>query len=153
MFHSPIETLHFIILTSSKMDYEESMHLQCLNSVHQRHHLNIQPLGYILTSHLGCIWSTCGRAMPVNRELMQMVCWWFPTHTHKPMCATSPNRWELAIVIRSIEPFAGLPRDRSSHVIHTYVYSSVVLRDKLMKFVGGLHIYIYIPYTVRVWFI
>ena len=49
------------------------------------------------------------------------------------------------VVVRMIEPFAGLSLDRSPHVIYTRMYnSSGVLSDKLMNFVGGLHIYIYI---------
>ena len=77
---------------------------------------------------------------------MQTVCWWFPIPKRMLMCATSSNRWELAIVVGAGEWSVWGVTARSLFTCSwcTYVYSDGVLRDKLMKFGGVMHIYIYI---------
>ena len=88
-----------------------------------------------------------------NSKIMQTVCWWFPIPKRMPMCATSPNQWELAIVIGackwSVCGFTARSLFTCSWCM--YVYTDGVLRDKLMKFGGIVHIYIYIyhiPYEL-----
>ena len=91
--------------------------------------------------------------MQVNSKLMQMVFCPLPIPKRMPMCATSSNWCELAIVIGAGEwSISGITaRLFNTRHLPTYVYSDRVLRGKYMKFVGVVHIYI--PFSVQFWFI